>query len=152
MKKIILFLLVVVFVINANAQIENPVKWTYTSKKISDGKYELHMTAILEGKWHIYSQQAGEGPVATEFKFDKNPVLKTEGSIAEVGKINKEYDKNFKSILKFYGNKVDFVQKVNVKNNIATVAKGKVTYMVCNDQKCLPPKDVAFAIKIDPKS
>ncbi len=152
MKKIILALLMFSFAVAANAQIENPVTWTYTSKKISSGKYELHMTATLNGKWHIYSQQAGEGPVPTAFKFDKNPILKTEGTVSEVGKLTKEYDNNFKSVLKFYGNKVDFIQKVTVKNNIATLAKGTVTYMVCNDQKCLPPKDVAFAIKIDPKS
>jgi hypothetical protein len=152
MKKIILSFLVSIFVLAANAQIENPVKWTYTAKKIGPGKYELHMTAVLEGKWHIYAQQAGDGPVATEFTFDKNPLVKTDGKVAELGKMVKEYDNNFKSTLKFYGNKVDFVQKVNVKGNAMTVAKGKVTYMVCNDQKCLPPKDVAFVIKIDPKA
>lgn len=152
MKKVLLSLFVLAFFGAANAQIENPVTWTYTAKKIKAGVYELHMTAVLNGKWHIYSQQAGEGPEPTSFIFDKNPLVKTDGAVAENGKLTKEYDENFKSVLKFYNGKVDFVQKVNVKNNIATVAKGKVTYMVCNDKKCLPPKEVPFSIKIDPKS
>lgn len=152
MKRILLSAFVLFFFGAANAQIENPVKWNYTAKKISADTYELHMTATLDGKWHIYSQQAGEGPIPTSFSFDKNPLVKASGAVAEVGKMEKQFDPNFNSTLKFYSGKVDFVQKVKVKAAIATVAKGKVTYMVCNDQKCLPPRDIAFSIKIDPKS
>lgn len=151
MKKIILSLVVLFFVAAANAQIENPVTWTYTAKKISKGIYELHMTATLQPKWHLYAQAAGDGPVPTSFSFDKSPLIKLDGNVKESGKVLKEYDPNFKSTLNFYANKVDFVQKIKMKAIAATVAKGKVTYMVCNDQKCLPPKDVAFAIKINPK-
>jgi len=152
MKKIILSLIVSACFFAANAQIENPVTWTYSAKKIKGNMYELHMTAVLEGKWHIYSQDAGEGPVATSFAFDKNPLVKTDGNVAEAGKLEKEYDPNFKSTLKFYTGKVDFVQKVQLRSAVNTVAKGKVTYMICNDKKCLPPRDVDFSIKISPKS
>ena len=58
---------------------------------------------------------------------------------------------NFNSTLKFYANKVDFVQKIKVKSAIATVIKGSVNYMVCNDKQCLPPKDVPFSIKVGGK-
>ena len=137
----------------AFAQMENPVKWTYSAKKIKGDMYELHMTATLEPKWHIYSQDIkGDGPVPTSFAFDKNPVVKTDGAVAEVGKLEKDFDKNFNMTLKYYGNKVDFVQRVKLKSAVNTFAKGKITYMVCNDKKCLPPKDVPFSIKIDPKS
>ena len=114
--------------------------------------YELHMTAVLDGKWHIYSQNAGDGPQATSFEFNKNPLIKTDGKVKEVGKLEKEYDPNFKSTLKFYSGKVDFVQKIKLKTPIATMAKGKILYMVCNDKKCLPPRDIYFTVKIDPKS
>jgi Disulphide bond corrector protein DsbC len=151
MKKLIFSFVVLFFVAAAHAQIENPVKWTFTAKKISGDTYELHATATIQPKWHVYSQQAGEGPVATSFTFDKSPLIKLDGKTTEVGKVIKEYDANFKSTLNFYATKVDFVQKIKVKGTASTIAKGKVTYMVCNDQKCLPPKDVAFSIKIDPK-
>ena len=137
----------------AFAQMENPVKWTYTAKKIKGDVYELHMTALLEPKWHIYSQDIkGDGPVPTSFAFDKNPLVKPDGKVVEMGKLEKEYDKNFGMTLKYFGNKVDFVQKIKLKAAVATLAKGKITYMVCNDKKCLPPKDVPFSIKIDPRS
>jgi Disulphide bond corrector protein DsbC len=152
MKKIILAIVVMFFTAASYAQIENPVKWTYTAKKISADTYELHLTATLQPKWHIYSQDIkGDGPVPTSITLDKNPLVKTDGAVAEIGKVEQEYNKDFKLNLKFYSNKVDFVQKVKVKAGVATVAKGKVTFMVCDDKKCLPPKDLAFSIKINPK-
>lgn len=152
MKKIILFATILFAFSVAKAQMENPVKWTYTVKKIKDDKYELHMMAQLEGKWHIYAQEAGEGPVPTEFTFDKNPLIKLDGNVKEIGKLEKQYDPNFKSTLKFYTGKVDFVQKIKLKSSVKTMAKGKIIYMVCNDKKCLPPKDIYFSVKIDPKA
>ena len=153
MKKILLSSFPFLFFTVAFAQMENPVKWTYTSKKIKGDSYELHMTAVLEPKWHIYSQDInGDGPVPTSFAFDKNPLVKPDGKVVEMGKLEKEYDKNFGMTLRYFGNKVDFVQKIKLKVAVATLAKGKITYMVCNDKKCLPPKDVPFSIKIDPRS
>ena len=151
MKKITLFVLSFFIGAATFAQILNPVKWTYTSKKISDKTYELHMTATLDNKWHIYAQDAGEGPEPTVFSFAKNPLVKLDDKVKEVGKLEKQYDPNFKSELKFYGNKVDFVQKVKLKSSVATVVKGTVSYMVCDDKKCLPPKEVPFSIKLTGK-
>lgn len=153
MRKLLLTFLPFFFFAATFAQMENPVKWTYTAKKIKGDVYELHMTAVLEPKWHIYSQDIkGDGPVPTSFAFDKNPLVKPDGKVVEMGKLEKEYDKNFGMTLKYFGNKVDFVQKIKLKAAVATLAKGKITYMVCNDKKCLPPKDVPFSIKIDPRS
>jgi DsbC/DsbD-like thiol-disulfide interchange protein len=150
MKKLILSVVVLFFVVAAHAQIENPVTWTYTAKKISGDVYELHMTAMIQPKWHLYAQDAGEGPIPTTISFDKNPIIKLEGKANEVGKMLKEFDKNFNSTLKFYATKVDFVQKIKLKALAATVAKGKINYMTCNDSKCLP-NNATFAIKINPK-
>ena len=147
----ILFAVFSIIMLSASAQMENPVQWSYSAKKIADKTYELHITAILEGKWHIYAQDAGEGPVPTEFSFTTNPLVKMDGKVREVGKLEKSYDPNFKSVLKYYGSKVDFVQKVKLKSNATTVVAGTVTYMVCNDKKCLPPKDVPFSVKVGGK-
>ncbi len=134
-----------------NAQVENPVKWTYTAKKIANKQYELHMTAVLDQNWHIYAQDAGEGPEPTSFSFSGNPLVKLEGKVAESGKLEKSYDPNFRSTLKYYSNKVDFIQKISLKSTASTVVKGTLTYMVCNDRKCLPPKEFPFSIKVGGK-
>ena len=151
MKKIITGMILLMFAGLVNAQINNPVKWTYTAKKIADKTYELHMTASIDGNWHLYAQDAGEGPEPTTFSFTANPLIKFDGKVKEIGKLEKSYDKNFKSVLKFYAKKVDFVQKIKVKSSIATVVKGSVSYMVCNDRQCLPPRDFPFSINVGGK-
>jgi Disulphide bond corrector protein DsbC len=151
MKKILIAVFLVLFAGFANAQINNPVTWTYTAKKIADKTYELHMTATIDGNWHLYAQDAGKGPEPTSFVFTPNPLVKYDGKIKEIGKQEQSFDKNFNSILKYYGKKVDFVQTVKVKSSTATVVKGIVNFMVCNDRQCLPPRDVPFTINIGGK-
>ncbi|MEO7523418.1 MAG: hypothetical protein ABIT58_04950 [Ferruginibacter sp.] len=41
---------------SAQAQIEDPVKWTYSAKSLVDKSYELHISAQIEANWHMYSQ------------------------------------------------------------------------------------------------
>jgi hypothetical protein len=149
MKKSLLILTLFLTIFSAvNAQIESPVKWNYAAKKISDKMYELHITATIDGNWHIYAQDAGEGPEPTSFNFTANPLVKLDGKVKETGKLEKSYDPNFKSVLKFYSNRVDFIQKVKLKSSASTLVKGTVSYMVCNDKKCLPPKEIPFSIKL----
>ncbi len=151
MKKILVAAFLILFAGFANAQINNPVTWTYTAKKTADKTYELHMTATIGGNWHLYAQDAGKGPEPTSFVFTPNPLVKYDGKVKEIGKQEQSFDKNFNSTLKYYANKVDFVQKIKVKSATATVVKGVVNFMVCNDRQCLPPRDVPFTINIGGK-
>lgn len=151
MKKFFFTLFVAFIFSGTYAQLNNPVQWDFTAKKISGNVYEMHLTATLGAKWHIYAQEAGEGPEPTSFSFTKNPLLAFDGKVKEVGKLEKSFDKNFNSVLRYYADKVDFVQKVKLKSSVPTVIKGTVTYMVCNDRQCLPPKDIPFSIKVGGK-
>lgn len=131
------------------AQVKNPVKWTYSAQKLSTGKYELHMTAIVEKGWHIYSQNTPDGgPVPTAFAFTKNPLVTLSGPVKETGKLETHFEKLFDVEVKQYSDKVDFVQTVTVKGNVKTNVAGKVEYMLCNDKECLPPKEVNFSIAL----
>ena len=135
----------------ANAQLENPVKWSYTAKKVADKTYELHIKAYIDGNWHLYSQETGEGPEPTSVKFAVNPLVKLDGKVKEAGTMEKVFDPNFNSTMKYYSKEVDFVQKIKVRSTANTLVKGSVTYMVCNDKRCLPPREIPFSIKIDGK-
>lgn len=133
----------------ALAQSSKQVNWTYTVKKIADKTYEVHMTAAVSGKWHIYSQNAGvEGPLPTGFTFTKNPLLTVEGNPKEVGKMIKKREDVWGGDVNFYEKSVDFVQVVKVKGNVKTSLAGKVSFMVCNDNLCLAPSDVDFSVNI----
>ena len=151
MKKAVLFASLLFFAFQGFAQLANPVKWTYTAKKVSDKVYDLHMTAVIDNNWHLYAQDAGEGPEPTSFTFSINPLVKLDGKVKEIGKLEKAFDPNFNSTLKYYSNRVDFVQRVKLKSSAATLVKGTVSYMVCDDRKCLPPKEIPFSIKVTGK-
>lgn len=148
MKKILTAAVLVLGIpLLAAAQILNPVKWQYSAKKIGNGQYILHMTATLDPGWHVYAQDAGEGPVPTHFTFAKTDQVDFTGKVREVGKLQKEYDKNFESVLKYYEDKVDFVQYVKARPGTKNV-KGTVEYMVCDNHQCLQPKDIDFNIQL----
>ncbi|MBC9909260.1 protein-disulfide reductase DsbD domain-containing protein [Chitinophaga varians] len=133
------------------SQIENPVKWTFSAKKIDAKRYELQMTAIIDTRWHIYAQETGEGPIPTSFHFTKNPLVTPVGKMEERGSLQKAYDSNFKTTLKYYERKVDFIQQVTLKGLAATKVKGYVEFMACDDHQCLPSKQVEFSVNVGGK-
>jgi thiol:disulfide interchange protein DsbD len=129
-------------------QLKDPVKWSTTSKKTGD-VYVVTLTASLPKPWHIYSQNTGKGgPLPTKVKFTNNPLLSFQGDVKEVGKLKEDYDKNFDTKVKYYGDKVDFVQTVKVKGNIKTNVNVTVEYMTCNDEQCLPPTKKTFNVSL----
>jgi DsbC/DsbD-like thiol-disulfide interchange protein len=148
MRKFFFFLLATVITVSAMAQIKDPVKWKATSKKVGD-TYQVTLTATLPKPWHIYSQHTGEGgPLPTSFTFSKHPLLSYTGNVKEVGKLKEEYDQNFDTKVKYFGDKVDFVQTVKVKGNVKTNVNVTVEYMTCNDSQCLPPTKKTFNVSL----
>lgn len=150
MKPILTLLVTLLVTVNfALAQSSKQVKWTYTVKKVADKTYEVHMTATVNGKWHIYAQDAGvEGPLPTAFTFTKNPLLSLDGKVKEVGKLITKKEEVWGGNVNFYEKSVDFVQVVKLKGNVKTSVAGKVAFMVCNDRECLAPSDVDFTVNI----
>lgn len=134
----------------ANAQL-NPVSWSFSSKKIGDKTFEVHLTATMSAGWHLYSQVQPEDAIAipTGFKINSNPLLSLEGNITEVGKMEKFHDKKLDVSANQYSGKVDFVQVVKLKANAKTNLTGSVEYQTCDDKKCLPPKTVNFTVPLN---
>jgi thiol:disulfide interchange protein DsbD len=142
------FFLVAAVSSHAGAQIKDPVQWSATSKKVGAG-YEVTLTAILPKPWHIYSQHTGDGgPIPTTLNFARNPLVTFHGQVKEVGKLKEEYDKNFDTKVKYFGEKVAFVQNVQVKGNIKTNVSVTVEYMTCDDSQCLPPTKKTFSVSL----
>ena len=148
MKKLFLFLTLLSSVALVSAQSNKEVDWTFTTKKIADKTYEVHMTANINGDYHMYAQEGGEGPVSTTFSFAKNPLLVLDGKIKEVGKLKKVYEDAFKSEVRYYDNTVTFVQVVKMRGNAKTNLTGKVEFMVCNAHECLPPATVNINVNV----
>lgn len=159
MKKIlgfIWFFCSLFFVNNLKAQNDGPVKWKFqiSEKPNIMGMYEITFTASIEEKWHMYSQNLpspDEGPLPTVFTFDYQNEFDIVGNVAEETKPHAVFDDVFEVNVNYFDKKAVFKQMVslNDKDNGATI-KGTVSYMVCNDNTCLPPVDVPFSLTIKP--
>ena len=149
MKGLVFFLAVILGTFSAKAQL-NPVSWSFTSKKVADKTYEIHLTATMQSGWHLYSQVQPDDAIAipTGFKINNNPLLSLEGKIKEIGKMQKFHDAKLEVSANQYADKVDFIQVVKLKANVKTNLTGNVEYQTCDDKKCLPPKTVNFSIAV----
>ncbi len=148
MKKIFFGILITFIACNAKTQ-STPVKWDFAAVKKTEKVYELTITATVPKPWHIYSQTTPDGgPVPTSFSFKKNPLITLTGTPKEIGKLKTVHDENFGIDVKYYSNEVEFVQTINLKASVKTNVSGTVDYMVCNDEKCLPPMKASFDIKL----
>ncbi len=136
------------FSIVANAQM-NPVKWSFTAKKVSAAEYDVILTADVANGWYIYSQflESDEGPVPTSFHFDKSEAIELIGETREEGKKKEGYDDIFgMNLIKFSG-KVQFIQRIKIDGQTSKVS-GSLEFMTCDDEQCLPPKMMEFSIDL----
>lgn len=147
--KKVLLLCLLAFAFNLNAQVFDPVKWNTKTEKISDTEYNLISIATIEAGWHLYSQVVPEGgPVATTFSYttdsDSKLISKT---IEEEG--HTVDDPVFEMKIKYFENKAEFKQRIKVLNKELSIVKGEVEFMVCDDEKCMPPNyiDLVFNLK-----
>lgn len=148
MNRLIFSGILALITFSVSAQSSKEVKWTYSAKKIADKTYEVHLTATVNGNYHMYAQAGGDGPISTTFTFTKNPLVLFQNKPKEVGKMKKVYEEAFKSEVRYYEKSVDFVQVVKLRGNAKTTVAGKVEFMVCNDKQCLPPSEVNFSISV----
>lgn len=146
MKLILVMLLLSPFI---STKAQSPITWSFDSKKLDAKTYEVRLTATINEDWHIYSQSTPDGgPVPTSINFSKNPLLDFDGKTKEAGKIEEHFEPLFGVNVKQYSSKVIFVQKVKLKAAAKTTLNGSVTFMVCNDHECMPPKKEQFSISL----
>ncbi len=147
--RILLFWLVMIASsLFANAQIVDPVKWTFRAERTSESEASVVFTATIDDGWYLYSQNLPEGgPIATSFNIESSNSFKLAGKTIEPKPIEK-FDQIFKMDLRYFKGKVNFTQKILPVNNEALIVKGYLEYMCCNNTSCLPPTSVEFEINV----
>lgn len=134
-----------------NAQILNPVKWTFSQKELSNGELILSFSATIDPGWHLYSQFVPEGgPIPTTFHFNGNKDIEFIGKVSEP-KPEESYDKNFDMLMKYFSRNATFTQKVKV-NEGSTKLTGFIEFMSCDDHQCTPPQETEFEFILKGKS
>lgn len=124
---------------------QNEIQWEYSYNKADS---QLEFKAVLKDGWHVYSQFVAMefGPVPTNFSFKQNEKVQFINEVIEPTPLVK-YDETFEAELSYFEKEVTFAQKIKTKNN--TTVEGTLTFMVCNETMCLPPKDQKFSIQIE---
>ncbi len=132
--------------ISSDAQIANPVHWTWKVEKVKNDEYKIVFTAVIDKPWHTYGLYIQEGgPVKTSFTFDKNADIELIGKMTETGpKFKEGMDDMFGTKVKLFEEKAVFEQHFRLKK--ATKIKGSVEWMACDDKSCLPPNTKNFEI------
>lgn len=151
MRYLLSFFIALFITNTAWSQIEDPVQWNFEVKAIDAGQVDIVMTATIEEGWHLYSQNAGEGPIPTSFTFFEDLAYTTEGPVIE-GDPKEEFDKNFESVLKYFDKEAVFVQRLNLLTDKSSKLKGELQFMVCNDVMCLPPEWIDIELDLPASS
>jgi thiol:disulfide interchange protein DsbD len=118
-------------------------------------KATIALTMSIDGGWHTYGLQPrkdkdGIGPQETEITVEPSSVL------ALVGKINapkpkQRFDQGFQITVDDYEGTVMFklpVQAASMLKPGTYKAAVKIYYMVCDDQRCLPPVEDSVVISM----
>lgn len=145
MKTIQLLLSLTLLVLNTLSA-QNPVQWTFYTKKITDNKIELYYNATIDSGWKLYARENEDtGPVLLTFTTEQSYNLKELESPIATSLPIQIYDQVFNMPLRYYMAEATFKQVVQVNQNIDTASlAGYLTYMVCNHNKCLPPTDLDY--------
>lgn len=146
-KNILLTCFVIITSISVYGQILKPVSWSYAAKKTSATEATVFIKATIDESWHMYSQFLKEGgPNPTVFSFQPSKTYSLVGKTIEP-KAKSVFEPSFRMQVSYFENSVIFQQKIKLHAKNASV-KGKVEFMVCDDQRCLPPDEVEFVIPV----
>ena len=148
MKKLLCLLAFSFYFLVPQAQMLDPLKWSYQAKDLSETETELVFTAKLDAGWHLYSQHTDpNGPIGIAFTFDKSADYELVGDVREP-KPHEAYDKDFGCTVRSFDGTVVFRQKIKRKTDKPFTVKGSLYYQLCNDGSCIAPDDVPFSIKV----
>ncbi len=125
-----------------------PVTWNavYFATNATEG--EIHFTATIDKKWHIYSQRPTDvGPIPTSFTVTPSTDFELVGKVEEED-AHEEYVAAFEAKVFVFSNKAVFKQKIKLKNQKSFTIKTLLEFMTCNDVQCLPPATIDFSVLV----
>lgn len=144
MKKSIFSILLLLFAVVVQAQIQEPVKFKSELRTLQAGEAEVVFTGTIDKGWHVYSTDLGDGgPISATFNVESISGAELVGKVKPVGKEVAAFDKLFEMKVRYFENTALFVQKLKLTGGEYKV-EGFLEYGACNDENCLPPTQVPF--------
>jgi len=168
-KSLLLLTLLSGFSFESNAQVLEPVKWSYNSEMTGASKALLKFTATIDDGWYLYSQNIADGgPIKTSFYFNEIKGFEFVDSDVEIteedsfeGDGSKIYrvvfnepvpeekeDPNFGMVLKLLKKHADFTREIRILTGEPLTITGFLEFMCCDNEKCLPPTSIDFTFSL----
>ena len=131
-------------VLTAMAQMEDPVKFTAEIKTGKTAEAEIVFSGRIEAGWHIYSTDLGSsGPTEASFHVNKADGIELVGKLMPRGNEKSHFDAMFGMNVRYFEDTAQFVQKIRFTKPTYTI-DAYLEYGVCSDENCLPPGEVAL--------
>ena len=131
-------------VLTAMAQMEDPVKFTAEIKTGKTAEAEIVFSGRIEAGWHIYSTNLGNsGPTEASFHVNKADGIELVGKLMPRGNEKSHFDAMFGMNVRYFEGTAQFVQKIRFTKPTYTI-DAHLEYGVCSDENCLPPGEVAL--------
>lgn len=138
-------LLIVMALLPAVAQIQEPVKFKAELKTISDTEAQIVFTGKIDAGWHVYSTDLPSGgPISATFNAEKIEGAELVGKLTPQGKEIEDFDKVFEMKLRYFEHTATFIQKLKI-TGATYMIEGYMEFGACNDENCLPPTEVPFS-------
>ena len=133
-----LIFLILITGLFVQAQILEPIQWSFSSKKISEKQYELVFTATIDDNWHLYALEVPPGgPLPTVFTIEPSDAYSLSESMKESPEPEESYDETFEMDVKLHSYEAIFTQTVNILSDKPFVIEGRVDYQACDDEQCI---------------
>ena len=98
---------------------------------------------------YLFSVYTRWWSVTDETGIFKKSIIQSDRAGKGNGKMITKHETVFDVDVKYFDGEVDFVQKVKMKGTAKTNITGSVTFMVCNDEQCLPPTTQKFSLALN---
>jgi len=140
-------------VLQAQVGAESPVRWNAKppASVRAGERFEVYVRAEIEDRWHLYTAtQPPGGPNATRFRLPAGEPFRL-GEGLRQSEFHKEFDPNFGIDTEFFSEQAEFWIPIETGPD-ATAAEYElqlqVTFQVCDDKVCLPPRRVPLTMKV----
>lgn len=112
-------------------------------KEVSGDTLKVTFSLSIADGWHVYSTKLqGDGPTQAEIVLDSISGAVALDDLQFEGKEEEKYDNLFDMQVRYFSDRVSFVQRYIVDDNY--YIEGALQYGACDDESCLPPQKCEF--------
>ena len=126
---------------------EVPVSWDLLVEEFGGDRYRISLTGTMAEGWTVYSKDVDPtiGPIPTEWGITTETGVEAVTEVTEsADHLKNKYDTTWEAeVSKIDGGTVTYAQTLRVEDG--AVIEGYLTFQTCNDEMCLPPRDVPFS-------